>query len=214
MRVTLVHDGETVTSVEPEMDRWPWTTCRGAIAQLEATFSGQRLGNFPRRGEKTRNCTHLHDLALFAAGHAMTNDTTAYDVSVSDPVAGKREAILVRNGEPLLHWSLAGDRLTAPAELAGRTLGELGDWFAAQDEVMREAGRILRWAAIMALGRGMDIPAGLSATSFPPGACFTFQPDVAATATRRPGAHVDFSAKSNGPLARHSHFLGKAQEPL
>lgn len=201
MAVTLAHRDGVVTAISSEMKRAPWTTCPGAMAQLAATFTGQALVDFAKRGEKTRNCTHLHDLALFAAVHAADEAPTAYDIAVSDPVDGITHAVLARNGARALRWTLEGDSLTAPQEMVGRRLGDLGDWIAQQNAAGREAARILRWAAILAFGRAMDMPAGLSATAFPGGACYTFQSAMAAVARRLPGADHDFSAYGIGPLA-------------
>lgn len=207
MRVTLHHGGGVVDVVASEMQRSPWTLCPGAMAELEQTFAGQPLAAFARRGAKSRNCTHLHDLALFAAAHAEDAVPVAYEVLVTDPYDGVREAMLWRNGARLLHWTLAGDRFLAPASLAERTIAELGGWIAAQDRVFAEAGRILRWAAILAQGRAMTIPAGLAATAFPPGSCYNFQPERAPGSNRRNGADVDFSGGRN-PLAERADAFG------
>ena len=201
MVVTLTHRDGIVTAIDSEMKRAPWTTCPGAMTQLRATFVGHALAAFAKRGEKTRNCTHLHDLALFAAAHVGHDRVTAYDIAVSDPVAGVAHASLVRDGVLVLSWSLEGDQLIDPPPLAGRRLGDLGDWIAQQDAAGQEAARILRWASILAFGRAIDMPAGLSATAFPGGSCFTFQPDMAAVATRRPGADRNFGGERGGPLA-------------
>ena len=66
---------------------------------------------------------------------------------------------------------------------------------------MAEAIRILRWAAIVALGRMMDMPANMSATTFAGGNCYNFQPERAADSFRKPGADVDFSTAGMEPLA-------------
>jgi hypothetical protein len=204
MVVTLRHADGIVTAVASAMKRAPWTGCPGAMAQLRQTFEGHPLAGFARRGEKTRNCTHLHDLALFAAAHADEAAPIAYDIHVTDPIDGARAARLDRDGATLLHWTLEGDRFTAPAALAGRRMGELGDWIAAQDRATAEAGRILRWASMIAQGRGMAMPAGMPATAWPLGSCFHFQPEQARDSTRLPGADVDFSAPGRAPLADRS----------
>lgn len=201
MVVTLHHAAGVVTQVESEMKRRPWTTCPGAMAQLEQTFTGVAIADFVARGDKKLNCTHLYDLALFAAAHAEEGAPVAYDVLVTDAVDGQRIARLWRDGALLLDWRMKRDRFLAPDTLAGTRMTDLGGWIATQDRVGAEAGRILRWASIIAQGRGMDIPAGLSATAFPPGACYTFQPDVARISTRLAGADVDFSEPGAQPLA-------------
>src|SRR5215470_7763502 len=70
MGVTIHHDGRTAIKVEGVIQRAPWTTCPGAVAIVEQTFTGVPLEGFVARGEKRANCTHLHDLAVLAAGHA------------------------------------------------------------------------------------------------------------------------------------------------
>ncbi|WP_174273148.1 DUF2889 domain-containing protein [Sphingomonas bacterium] len=200
MTVTLVHRDGIVVEVASAMKRAPWTLCRGAMARLAETFTHVALSDIARRGEKTQNCTHLHDLALFAAAHAADRAPTAYDIQVTDPVRDAREASLVRNGVPLLHWTIVDDRIAAPPELAGRSLRDLGDWIARQEAAGAEAGRILRWATMIARGRSIDIPAGISATAFPAGTCFNFQPERQHDSIRLPGVDIDFSLPGREPL--------------
>ena len=200
MRVTLHHADGLVFDVSSQMERWPWTTCRGATDQLSTTFAGLPLANFVKRGERATNCTHLHDLALFAAAHAGEEHAVAYDVSVSDPLGGNQQAVLVRDGETALSWQLRDRRFVAPPEIAGRTVAELGDWIAGLDRRGQEAARILRWAIILTLGRAMNIPAGVSARAFAGASCYTFRPAMAEQATRVPDSHVDFSESGAVPL--------------
>jgi Protein of unknown function (DUF2889) len=208
MVVTLRHSGGVVTEVESEMKRSPWTGCPGAMQRLRDTFAGVALADVARRGEKTSNCTHLHDLALFAAAHAADAGPIAYEIHVGDPEDGTREgprtARLWRGGVPLIEWQLDGSTLSAPEELAGRTLFDLGSYVATLDPAMAEAVRILRWATIVGHGRTIDIPAELSATAYATGNCYNFQPERAVNSTRRPGADVDLSAPGNEPMADRS----------
>lgn len=201
MVVTLHHAEGTIIRAISQMKRAPWTACPGAMQRLQATFEGVSLADVVRRGEKTANCTHLYDLVLFAASHADMTAPTAYDVRVSDPVDGQREASIRRNDVTVLGWSLREDRLVAPPALEGRRLTELGDWIASLDRAGQEAARVLRWATIMSFGRQMTIAAHSPASRFANGACFTFQPEQAAAATRMPGADQDFSLPGAMPLA-------------
>ena len=205
MVVSLTHADGVVTKVGSEMKRSPWTMCPGAMDQLAATFTGVPLAGFAKRGEKTSNCTHLHDLALFAAAHAAETAPVAYDILVTDAEGGARRSTLVRNGKPMLDWTLRGDAMgevfTAPAELAGRHMSQLNEYIATQDRPTAEAIRILRWASIVAHGRVREMPAGMSATEFPLGSCFNFQPERAPGSTRRPGADIDFSKPGAAPMA-------------
>ena len=201
MVVTLTHADGVVTEVASEMKRSPWTMCPGAMAQLAATFTGVALAAFAKRGEKTQNCTHLHDLALFAAAHADEAAPVAYDILVTDPVDGVREASLARNGAPMLHWKLQDELFLAPEALAGRQMSQLNEVIAQQDKTGAEAIRILRWATMIAHGRSRDMPAGMSATEFPLGSCFNFQAGREEDSFRRPGADLDFSQPGTAPMA-------------
>ena len=62
MIVTLFHDSGIVRAVQSDMKRWPWTTCRGAIAQLEKVSSAKRCRISPKAVRKpsiARICTTL-----------------------------------------------------------------------------------------------------------------------------------------------------------
>jgi hypothetical protein len=202
MGVTVAHDGTTATSVQADMARVPWTTCPGAPAVLAATFTGVPLAGFVARGEKTMNCTHLHDLALLAAAHALDARPTVYDILVSDPQGGVAQAELRRGGEAVLGWTIAGWAFTAPAHLAGLTLDALGPWIATLDREGQEQARLLRWGTILAHGRATRIAGGgrYDKAQLPRGQCYTFQPETAERAEYRPGTVLDF-AEGRTPLA-------------
>lgn len=212
MVVTLRHSDGVVTTVEPQMIRWPWTTCPGALDRLRETFCGQPLAGFGKRGNRPANCTHLHDLALFAAAHAHDAGPTAYDVHVGDPMGGRRHARLRASNGQALDWQLEGHVIIAPEILQGRSLPELGDWVAGLDRPAAEAARILRWATMVSSGRQMDIPPHGTAEDFPLGSCYTFSTGIVEEARRLPGAHVDLSAPGKAPMADRTHRF--AYSPL
>jgi hypothetical protein len=204
MAVTLAHDGIVVTAVDAVMDRWPWTTCPGATAELVTTFTGTALADVAKRGLKSSNCTHMYDLAVFAAAHARDAGPTVYDVFVSDTAEGKKYCEIRRDDEPVLDWTMADDVIIAPEGLSGTHLMQLRGWIATLDAPMREAARILQWAALIAHGRDIPLEKQSDATRMPPN-CFTFQPDRARQA-RRIGEIVDFSGTVRRPL---DHFDGQ-----
>ncbi|MGB1563871.1 MAG: hypothetical protein ACPHN2_20465 [Sinimarinibacterium flocculans] len=191
MAVTLRHRAGVVEAVEPVMQRAPWTTCPGAVAQLRQTFTGVALEGFVSRGEKSANCTHLHDLALLAAAHAGDATPLVYDILASDPVESLREVELRRNGVPLLGWIEHEHRIVEPAELAGRRLDELRPWIDTLDPHLQEAARLLRWGAILAHGRSIPMERQSDASRMPPN-CYSFQPERARIA-QRVGEIRDFS---------------------
>ena len=201
MSVIIHHDGAIATSVEAVMRRAPWTTCPGAPEQLKQTFCGVALDAFAARGEKQVNCTHLHDLAVLAAGHAFDQAPLVYDILVSDPVDGKRRAELRCGGATILGWTEAGMRIVEPAELSGLKLDELRPWIASLDPQRQEAARLLRWANTLANGRMIPLEQQSDARRMPPG-CYTFQPHRAVQA-QRVGVIRDFSDGAAQPLGEY-----------
>jgi hypothetical protein len=199
MTVVLRHDGERILAVEAQTIRAPWTTCPGAEQVLCDTFIGVPLAEAARRGAKQANCTHLHDLAVFAAVHADETAAILYEALVADPVDGRGAAQIRRNGEVVLGWTLEGGMtLAEPAELSGRTVFELRDWIAGLDPARREAARILQWASLISHGRQIPLAEQSDATRMPPN-CYTFQPDRAPQAVRV-GEIIDFSHPGREPL--------------
>lgn len=201
MAVTLRHEGGVVTEVEAVMGRAPWTTCPGAQAKLVETFAGQKLEDVNARREKRQNCTHLHDLATFAAAHAADPRPLVYDILVSDPVDRERLLELRRDGAPVLRWRERNDLLVEPEGAAGLPLPGLRDWIATLPEDEQEPARILQWAGLVAHGRSMSLEAQQAMTASMPASCYTFQPERIAGAIRN-GPTRDFSDGSNVPLDR------------
>jgi hypothetical protein len=196
MAVRLHHDGARVLRVEPLLDRMPWTTCPGAAAVLIETFTGAALGEVTVRKARKANCTHLHDLAVLAAAHARDPAETRFDIAVSDPVDGRRELSLQRDGRRVLHWSEQDGVLVSPPALAGRSLLSMRDAIAALDPHQAEAARLLQWAGLVAHGRTLPTERQSDAAQMAAN-CYTFQPEQALVA-RRVGRTIDFSAE-DGP---------------
>jgi Protein of unknown function (DUF2889) len=201
MSVTVHHDGKAATRIEPHMDRAPWTTCPGAVAKLRETFTGVVLAEFASRGEKRENCTHLHDLAVLAAAHAADPSQLVYDILVSDPIDGKRQAELRRNGATVLSWVDSQYHVIEPAELAGIRLDKLRAWIESLDEQGQEQARLLQWGAILAHGRSRPVEAQSDARSIGTDRCYTFQSRRVDSA-KRIIAIRDFSAGTSQPLDR------------
>lgn len=195
MAVTLSHAEGIVTAVEPVMERAPWTTCPGARDQLVRTFAGQPLSEVTARREKRANCTHLHDLAVLAAAHALDGQPTVYDVLVSDPAQGERVLELHRDGERLLQWREQDGLLIEPA---GVPLMALRDWIATLPAEQQEPARVLQWAGLVAHGRTIPLEQQSRAADLPPN-CYSFQPERAAVAERI-GLLRDFSQSPQAPL--------------
>jgi len=202
MSLTVHHRDGIATMIEPAIKRAPWSTCPGAIETLKQTFTGVALQAFAERGEKRTNCTHLHDLATLSAAHAADDQPLVYDVLVSDPIDGRREAELRCNGLAVLRLVLMNSQVSEPKEFAGATLDKLGPWIASLQPHLQEGARVLRWGTMIANGRSIPLERQSDASRMPVGNCFTFQPLVR-TAAKRIGEIRDFSKGTLQPLETH-----------
>lgn len=198
LAVILRHDGTHVTAIEPSFPRAPWSTCPGAIDKLVETFAGLPLAEVTARRDKKQNCTHLHDMAVLAAAHAHETREFVYDILVTDPAGGRRSLELRRDGGLLHAWSEQDSVLTAPPEIAGRTLFSLRDWIGTLSGVEQESARLLQWSSMVAMGRTMPMEQQSNASAMPPN-CYTFQPERAVSA-RQLGIRRDFSDGREEPL--------------
>ena len=198
LAVVLRHDGARVTSVEPQFDRLPWTTCPGAMAKLVETFAGLPLSEVTARRDKKQNCTHFHDMAVLAAAHAGDRGGVVFDIVATDAVDDLRSLEIRRDGAVVHRWTERGGRLSEPAEVAGKTLFTLRDWIGTLAGVEQEAARLLQWAAIVAHGRTMPLEEQSVASDISPN-CYTFQPERAVHAIRI-GELRDFSLGAPEPL--------------
>lgn len=205
MRVTIKHDGSTAHAVKAQLLRAPWTTCPGAVDKCEQTFAGIVLSDFPSRREKAGNCTHLYDLALLGAAHAMDRAVLVYDAYVSDPVDGRRHARIWRNDECVLEWYDKDYRVVAPAGPAGKKLHDLRGWIDTLEPTRQEAARILQWVSLIAHGRIIPMAQQSDASRMPP-TCYTFQPERAVIA-KRVGKTRDFSDGTAQPLDSHQQTV-------
>lgn len=198
MAVLLRHDGDHVIAVEPVTERMPWDTCPGAADKLVETFAGLPLAEVNARREKKANCTHLHDLAVLAAAHALDPEGVAYEIFASDPIDGQRILEIRRDGKTVYRWTEMNGQLIDPPSIAGQTLLSLRDWIGTLEGPGQEAARLLQWGALVAHGRTMPIEEQSRAADLPPN-CYTFQPERAVHA-HRVGQRFDFSDGSRVPL--------------
>ncbi len=206
MQVAIDHDELVANSVRADLIRAPWSTCPGAVQVCEATFTGVALRDFPgRRAHRTGNCTHLYDLALLAAAHALDPAPLVYDIAVSDPIDGRRQARIQCNGATVLAWSDSNFQVVEPSSLAGMPLFDIRQWLDRLEPPQREPARLLSWASVIAHGRAIPLDQQSDASRMP-ASCYTFQPGLAARA-RRVGEIRDFSAGTVLPLADSEHVL-------
>ncbi|MFM5906351.1 MAG: DUF2889 domain-containing protein [Novosphingobium sp.] len=197
MMVALVHDGETITSVEVMQERVPWNMCPGSMERLQNDFVGLPISGVGRRLDKKANCTHLFDLAGLALRHAFDEGEAYYEILVSDPVDGANSAVLRRNGEDRLLWQIADDVIILPEAAAGLALIGLRPWIESLGPEDRHLARMLQWAALVSHGRHMPWETDANMRALP-GSCFASQPGRHEKC-QRTGERIDFSKPDARP---------------
>jgi len=201
-RVRLHHAGEKVVEMEGEALRYPWTTCPGATAPLQA-LRGLRLSSrvsAPAHEHDPRaHCTHLFDLASLAFTHAASGRSTRlYEIRIPDRVEKRTRVTLARDGTQILSWAVEGRRITDPPPFAGRSLTKgFVDWADSEfDPETAEAAIVLRRACSISFGRAFPldhIPNASDLASRTLGACYTFSPAVIGEGKRMLGSTLEFT---------------------
>ena len=201
MVVTLAHDGRAITGFASQTLRAPWEVCPGAQVVAARTFVGRSLARALAPTEKPINCTHLYDLAVLAAVHALDGAPLVYDVRVTDPAGGRVSAEIRRNGVARWQWQLRADILVAPAEVAEVPLRDMRHWIAGLDATAAEAARMLQWCCIMARARQVAVVNNDSVAHMAL-QCYAFGGEAKAELHRHTHNRIDFSALGQMPVAR------------
>lgn len=185
MTVEVRHDGEQVLAVAGRMDRFPKTTCPGAVAQL-SQFVGAKIaegGKGARRMvDRTQHCTHLLDIAALGLSMLSRGETERlFEISVTDRDAERRQKVEVTvDGAPRLSLALRNETIEEPRDCAGVALFggfarwagerfsglEFDLWTMAQMTVMITQG--------LAFLTDRDDPLPVSKGLHRQGACYTF----------------------------------------
>ncbi|MES2258507.1 MAG: DUF2889 domain-containing protein [Pseudomonadota bacterium] len=206
--VSLRHDGMRITAVDSHSLRTPWASCSGASVPLQAlvgcALTLRPLAELAHIDAK-QQCTHLYDLALMAVAQAVRGGRRVYDARVTDAVDGRQHAVLLRDGQPCLEWTLEGSTIVAPQRLAGTSLRTLDmRAIGAGDAELAEACMLLRRSVMITGGRGIDFDSYDNIAAFAGekgGACHAFQPRNFALGQRRRGSVREFTGRSELLLA-------------
>jgi hypothetical protein len=204
--VTLRHDGAKVTDVECESRRWPWTTCPAAAESLRALAGMPLAPRFTDAGKWTdpkQNCTHQFDAACHAITHAAWGRAErVYDIEVPlrDMTTGATRVRLWVDGDLRLEWQLSWDGIEHPEPPFDDAPWRGGGFMRWADATLppdgAECAIVLRRAADIGMGRGMDLDSIPVASALPEsmtGICHTMQPGVVDVAFRHVGSIRDFS---------------------
>lgn len=210
-RVTLQHDVEQVLNIRGGAIRHPYSLCPAAAAQLPM-LDGMRLDRVAsavtRATDASQQCTHVLDLAgLAIAGAAHGRTRRQYDIEVPDRVAGRTEALLRRDGQPVLRWRLDQVSITGPAPYTGVSLQHgFARWaLESLDADAAEAAVVLRRCAMISLGRHKNLDDQVHA--MPTGQCHVQQPARAPLALRMVGSTWDWSARAGELCADDAAWL-------
>jgi len=183
-RVTLHHDGAVVSRIEAgAVERWPWSTCPAAADHLAQRLTGASLEALAAVDPPQAHCTHMHELALLAASHAGDAAPTLYTSFIADPVDGTQEAEVWVNGELALALTVRGSLIVAGGALTGRDFRQYRQWEGEVPTDQRRVVKVMRRVVQITGGRPFNYAATPSADYVvqSTGACFTFQPERAAT---------------------------------
>lgn len=158
MWARFYHDGQTVTEVEAELNRFPKTTCPTAadvLTELKGLpISADRRDLFAD-GRAGRNCTHLLDIGLLALRLADRGDgETVFDVAIPDVIDGRTELTARVNDDVVHHWTMIDDTITAPEDIAGTSIfGGFASWAEARfDGVALDAARVAQKSIFVSKG--------------------------------------------------------------
>lgn len=197
--ICLTHDGKRVVAVKALAQRFPYTSCAGAVSVIKAVNGAKifaRASDIGRVIDMRRHCTHLFDLTGLAIAHVFAGRTQRlYEAIVTDrdilamDAGGRRTlgrgcATLWRDSRRVLAWSIDGQAITAPSPISGQSLAAgFRAWTEAMAVEEAEYATVLRRAIMIAGGRNID------RTDYPlPGqrddapVCYTFQKSVRDTA--------------------------------
>lgn len=200
--LTLQHDGVRVTAIEGRAVRFPLSTCNGAVAPLRALVGALLSGTRPElnaHADPRANCTHLHDLALLAIGHAARAESACrYEICIPDAREGRTLATLERDGVRLLGWEMLEGVIEKPALYAGQAaLGGFSSWARDNLEPQElEHALMLQRGCMVARSRRYDMDAGGRQSALLHGmhaVCYSYGPGRVEHAYGVPGSRLDFT---------------------
>lgn len=202
-RLRLTHESGTVTALEGEAIRTPWTICPGALARLD-DLVGLTLEQVRDLGasERAEHCLHLYDLAILAANHAREAGFARSYAIEADHDQDPPLLSLWRDGDSVLAWRVAKGRIVG-SRFDGLRFAELGPHLAELTPDEAEAAIVLRRASLISSVRRLDLDAFPSSFAINPNSavnCYVKQPVRHHDALRAYGNSRDFSGTGTWPL--------------
>ena len=193
MDIALTLAGDTIVEVAAHMDRFPRTTCPGAVGTLQAALRGRRIDDRSaqiRGVDRGEQCTHLIDLAAVALSWGGRDGATQIiEVALTDRDAEHRQNLhMTVDGVPALACEFQDETILAPEAHRGRKLfGGFARWV--DETFTRAEGRLWLVAQIsvfVGTGRAYivdsPVPRRSSAEPARRGACFSYSGEAFDTA--------------------------------
>lgn len=204
----LHHDGFVVTAVDVAADRTPWTTCPDgarAIASIVGTALVEVGDVRSWIGSRSVQCVHTTDLAVVAAAAAVRGVDRDHEMRMSGIGAPERTITMWIDGQEWATWVIDAIGVVddeRSGHFAGMPLDarSFSTWIADLTTDDREAAAIMRRAASVGQGRGLDMDAWTDATQGgnPIDSCHTYRPDIVHLARRERGTHRETDADEPG----------------
>jgi hypothetical protein len=208
-----IYDG-VIVNVAARMDRFPKTSCPGAVTALYSLNGLPAAALALSAEERSGQCTHLVELArLGLSWLARGEESGMVEVSLTDRDAtGHQHLTLDLNGEPALVWVLQNEAIVEPAEHRGQSLfGGFIRWVHEQfPPGEADLWRMAQMAVFVARGRAyiVDGPVPRRVADEPSrhGACYSFSGAQFETAYDNTGYVRDMS-KGLPPLREYARHL-------
>jgi hypothetical protein len=194
-RVIVRFDEGRVTGAQAQSLRFPFSSCpaaSGQLVQLEGMALSSVSSSVTKQTDASIHCTHMLDLAgLAIAAAARGIARRRYDCLAPDRVDEITHPSLLRDGQPLLSWTVEHDEIIAPEPYAGHGLRQgFAGWALrnlSEDEA--EAAIVLRRATNISIGRRLDLYSKGSPNIT--GFCYSQQAEYGTTAVTQQGFVIE-----------------------
>jgi hypothetical protein len=200
--IRLTHANDRIISLDARADRIPYSTCPDAGPFLAEQAVGQRL-QVVASFDPHIHCTHLFELLVLCAAHALDAMPTQFDLRVADRKDNRTSATLSENGNVVLRWEMNGTLIEGPDDWAGRELRQFSTWKKSLSASLAERAMLLRRAVHVSNGRKLTNQAVKRPVDRGParlGACFTYQMPRVLNALQSSSVARDFSRSGTEPL--------------
>lgn len=202
-RITLQHNGTSITGISSNSLRIPMTTCSGADDVL-AQLVGVPLSDSPRslaaHANPRAHCTHQYDLLGLAITHARRNTPSRqYDIAIHDEQDGIQHVTGEIDGAPVFNWQLRGHTIDSEGVWQGVNVQKGFAQWAEQHLAppLFELALIVQRGMLVSTTRRVLIPPmdgmGLLDDPMTKGVCYSYSEPVIRQAIRRGDNHRDFS---------------------